>query len=219
MGVAARRERERELRRNQILDAAKHIFAEKGLSLATMDDVATHAQLGKGTLYLYFKNKEELLMGVVVRLQARMLARFDDVLGDDQNGCEQLRALLRAYADHMNEPPHAFKLAVSRWLTGVPFDDELENSSAMQSNIARLFMTVCGAIERGQADGSLRPDLPSTDAALKLWTAVNGTLLFRLQRQCLPPDSPLSSFPGKASEAIDFILEAMKPHLATGAKT
>ena len=219
MGVAARRERERELRRNQILDAAKHIFAEKGLSLATMDDVATHAQLGKGTLYLYFKNKEELLMGVVVRLQARMLARFDDVLAESQNGREQLRALLCAYAEHMNKPPHAFKIAVSRWLAGAPFDSELENSSAMQSNLSRLFTTVCSVIERGQADGSLRPDLPSTDAALKLWTAVNGTLLFRLQRQCLPPDSPLSDFAGNADEAIDFILEAMKPRAVDGATT
>ena len=60
MGIAERKEREKEQRRKAILDAAEKVFFEKGLKYSTMDDVAEEAELSKGTLYLYFKNKEEL---------------------------------------------------------------------------------------------------------------------------------------------------------------
>ena len=60
MGIAERKEREKEHRRNTILDAAEEVFFSKGINLATMDEVAERAELSKGTLYLYFKNKEEL---------------------------------------------------------------------------------------------------------------------------------------------------------------
>jgi AcrR family transcriptional regulator len=60
LGTRERREREKEHRRNQILNAAKEIFMSKGLRAATMEDIAGKAELSPGTIYTYFKNKEEL---------------------------------------------------------------------------------------------------------------------------------------------------------------
>lgn len=60
MGTLERRERERKGRRQQILIAAKELFMQKGLSLTTIEDIATRAELSQGTIYFYFKNKEEL---------------------------------------------------------------------------------------------------------------------------------------------------------------
>ncbi|MCK5408322.1 MAG: helix-turn-helix transcriptional regulator, partial [Candidatus Krumholzibacteria bacterium] len=60
MGIAERREREKEQRRIDIIDAAERVFFSKGWQAATMDDVAEAVELSKATLYLYFKNKEEL---------------------------------------------------------------------------------------------------------------------------------------------------------------
>jgi len=60
MGTRERREREKENRRNQILNAAKEIFMSKGLRAATMEDIARKVELSPGTIYTYFKNKEEL---------------------------------------------------------------------------------------------------------------------------------------------------------------
>lgn len=61
MGTHERKEREREHRREDILDAAQHVFFEKGLPTATMDEIAEIAELSKGTLYLYYKSKEDLI--------------------------------------------------------------------------------------------------------------------------------------------------------------
>ena len=57
MGVAERRQREKEERRSCIVAAAEAVFLEKGLDVATMDEIAARAEVSKGTLYLYFKEK------------------------------------------------------------------------------------------------------------------------------------------------------------------
>ena len=60
MGIIERKTREKESRRLQILEAAKKIFSSKGYNSATMEEIADAAELSPGTLYIYFKNKEEL---------------------------------------------------------------------------------------------------------------------------------------------------------------
>ncbi len=60
MGTKERRLREKERRRQLILIAAKRVFSEKGFSKSTMENIASEAELSLGTLYQYFKNKEEL---------------------------------------------------------------------------------------------------------------------------------------------------------------
>jgi AcrR family transcriptional regulator len=64
MGTRERRERERENRRSQILNAAKEIFMSKGFRAATMEDIAQKVELSPGTIYTYFKNKEELYVAL-----------------------------------------------------------------------------------------------------------------------------------------------------------
>ena len=62
MQELSRREREKLSRRNEILQAARKVFASKDYANATMEDVATAAELSKGTIYLYFQNKADLFL-------------------------------------------------------------------------------------------------------------------------------------------------------------
>jgi AcrR family transcriptional regulator len=57
-----------EARRNQILDAAAHVFAEKGFHRATTKEIAAQAGISEGTIYNYFANKPDLLVGIMTRL-------------------------------------------------------------------------------------------------------------------------------------------------------
>jgi len=61
MTTAQRRARERARRQQEILEAAKEVFFEKGIHRATVDDVAAQAEVSKGTVYLYFQSKESIL--------------------------------------------------------------------------------------------------------------------------------------------------------------
>ncbi len=68
MGIQERKEREKERRRQQIMVAAKRVFSVKGYNKATMEDIAKEAELSPGTLYLYFKNKDELFSSLTLRI-------------------------------------------------------------------------------------------------------------------------------------------------------
>lgn len=61
-----RKERERTARRDEILAAARAVFSNRGFERARLDEIAEVAEIGKGTIYNYFKNKEELFVSVIV---------------------------------------------------------------------------------------------------------------------------------------------------------
>jgi AcrR family transcriptional regulator len=60
MGIHERKEREKESRRQQIMNAARHLFSTNGFSKSTMEDIAREAEMSSGTIYVYFRNKDEL---------------------------------------------------------------------------------------------------------------------------------------------------------------
>ncbi len=66
MGVMERRRREREVRRESAIDAAMAIYEEEGYHAITMEKIAERAELSRAALYLYFKNKEEILVSAIV---------------------------------------------------------------------------------------------------------------------------------------------------------
>ncbi len=66
MGVIERRKREREIRRELAIDAAMAIYDEEGYHSITMEKIADRSELSRAALYLYFKNKEEILISAIV---------------------------------------------------------------------------------------------------------------------------------------------------------
>ena len=76
MTTKERRAREKLARRQAILAAAKAVFAEKALSATTIDEIAERAELAKGTIYLYFKSKEEMYTALMEDGLALLVQRF-----------------------------------------------------------------------------------------------------------------------------------------------
>ena len=100
MGIKERKERERERRRQQIIVAAKRIFKEKGFGRATMEDIAKEAELSPGTLYLYFKNKEDLYASLSLRILQYLGIRIEHVDRDSGGGAlAKLDELIEAMYD------------------------------------------------------------------------------------------------------------------------
>ncbi|MCB2167813.1 MAG: TetR/AcrR family transcriptional regulator [Deltaproteobacteria bacterium] len=79
MGIHERKLREREQRRRQILKAARKVFSSNGFTKTTMEDIAREAELSPGTLYLYFKNKDELYASLSVEVLEHLHERLKRV--------------------------------------------------------------------------------------------------------------------------------------------
>lgn len=174
-----------------------------------MEDIADQAQLGKGTLYLYFKTKEDLLLGIAVRRQHKLLAVYEGIVADEASGAVQLRALIETWTDHMTSSPQHLRMVMSRWVCATPFQHQ--GGEEFRSNVRQIFEVFKGAVERGQADGSVRDDLEPVRLALHLWSGANGALLSQLQQQCLPPDSILGAHAPSIDEHLDFLIDALSP--------
>ena len=97
MGIKERKEREKERRRQQIMVAAKRVFSIKNFNTATMEDIAREAELSPGTIYLYFKNKEELFASLSLRILHYMSIRLEQVHNENFQEPEQkMKALKQA---------------------------------------------------------------------------------------------------------------------------
>jgi AcrR family transcriptional regulator len=80
--------------REIILDAAEHLFARYGYRKTTVDDLARESGIAKGTVYLYFKNKEEIALGRIGRVLATLRARLEAIAASSDPPLQKLRGVL-----------------------------------------------------------------------------------------------------------------------------
>jgi AcrR family transcriptional regulator len=184
VGIQERKEREREQRRLDIVNAAERVFAKKGFGDVTMDDVAEEAELSKGTLYLYFKTNEELHFAVAARGLEVLGDMFARALEIGETGLHKVRAVGSAYSEFFHAYP-TYHAAVSYYSDAeVDWDDHsTPNALACHDQGDKVLGLLTRAIEIGMQDGTLRDDLNPTLTGLWLWTQTSGLLQFVSTRQ------------------------------------
>lgn len=91
-----RRIARREDIRDLILDAVEVLLARYGYRKMTMEDVARQVGIGKGTIYLHFPGKEDLILSHIDRIAGRVLARLEEIAGSPEAHDERLRRMLAA---------------------------------------------------------------------------------------------------------------------------
>lgn len=105
MGVKERKERERRQRKMQILEAAKALFLKNGFLNVTMNDIASATELSTGTIYLYFKNKEDIFAALAAIGSEKLDEIVDKTLSgknplDKNNITKFIRDYLAIYNDY-----------------------------------------------------------------------------------------------------------------------
>jgi AcrR family transcriptional regulator len=90
----------------KMLDAAARLFGSQRFHEVRMEDIATEAVVGKGTLYRYFKDKQELYDALLKRASEQLLGRLHDALDHIDQPRAQLEALVTAIIEFFDEQPH-----------------------------------------------------------------------------------------------------------------
>lgn len=144
----------------RILDAAVSVFAEKGFHAARVSDVAARAGVADGTVYLYFKSKEEILTAAINTAFDAFVSRAKAELAAIDSPADKLRRLARM---------HLEALGSNRDLA-VVFQMELRQSTRLLApfshhHMVDYFSLVRGAIREGQQRGIFRPDVNEKIAA------------------------------------------------------
>lgn len=175
MGIAERREREKEQRRNDIIDAAEKIFLSRGWESATMDDVATEAELSKGTLYLYFKSKEDLYLAINARGFRIMVEMFQNAILSVPTGIEKIEAIGKAFHSFSEQYPEYFDAMLIYETKDIDF---IENECASECDFygQQALTIVAQAIQVGMEDGTIRKDLEPLKTSIILWGHSTGLI-------------------------------------------
>jgi AcrR family transcriptional regulator len=90
-------------RRQEVVYQAAKVFARQGYDTTTMQELAATMGLATGALYHYFGGKEQLLLAICDQLMEPLLEQTDELLAQDRPAEEQLRALVRAWVEHVVE--------------------------------------------------------------------------------------------------------------------
>ncbi len=188
MGIQERKEREKERRRQQIIVAAKRVFSEKGFNKSTMEDIAKEAELSPGTLYLYFKNKEELYASLSLRILQYLHIRVTHVNKDAALSPEQkLSALMEAMYDVYDFDPliiiNMFHLQSSETLKNL--------SESLLEEIKQLSKKSIGAIAKIFQEGiekGIYVDRHPVALADIFWSMFSGVVLWEASKKIISAD-------------------------------
>src|SRR5215469_11620637 len=157
--LAERRQEEKERRRAEILDAAEAVVASVGWDALTMDQVARRARLSRALLYVYFKDKVDLMYGICERGLSTLRQRFVEAVSRHQLGLDQIVAIGRAYIAFSQEFPVYFDIMARCELREVNTADAAPNEAACQAAGGAMQAHMVAVLETGVRDGSIRPDL------------------------------------------------------------
>lgn len=158
MATTDRRQREKEQRRKEIIDAAERLFYSKGFDKVSMDEIADSVELSKGSLYLHFKNKDSLFFAIVDRVHKEYFQFFMHNLDKNASGCDQIRTMIRCLVQFTKD--HRDYNDMSRTygpLIWARMNTEYENILAENAIAYNIWLDQ--AIRKGIEDGSIRSDL------------------------------------------------------------
>jgi AcrR family transcriptional regulator len=177
MGTAERKQRERELRKKQILKAAEKIITKKGMQNTTMDEIAESCELSKGTLYLYFRNKEELIFSLLIMVLDNFIKIMETNLKKHETFRERFSSIGESYLEFYHKYPYQFKImnhAPEQHPEVEHTSRELE-SELMESE-TRLWGLVESVLQEGIDVGLIRPDVNPLEIGISLWASSNGMI-------------------------------------------
>ncbi len=178
MGSKERREREKLERREAIIDAAERVFFARGLESTTMQQIADEVELNKATLYLYFKNKDDLFHAIIYRGLKLLCSRLEAAAAKASSGRARTRALMEAFHLFHREHPDLIDAMHHRESPetggGAGLDALYEQKT--DEATTEVFALFTDALRLGMEDGSIRPDLDPLLFALQFWGQASGVL-------------------------------------------
>jgi len=176
MGIIERKEREKQMRRDLILQSAEAVFFEKGLRAATIDDIAAKAEVSKGTIYLYFSSKEDLYYSLISHGLSVLLKIFQDSKPEERRPWEAITGFSEAYFRFSQEQSYLYKMLAATEDPVVSEQVSPEVLSQLQQTSDHVLSYVAQFVQKGIETGDFRKDVLPYDAVILFWVSLSGIL-------------------------------------------
>lgn len=174
MGVKERRERDKAEMRARIMDAATQLFVEQGVPNVSIRKIADRIEYSPATIYLYFRDKEQLLAAVCSETFSKLRTGLAEIMREAKDPVAALRRGLRCYIDFGIEHPHHYMLTFNtpheqyHQAEGTPEFCQANETGLETFDVLRTSLKLC------RDSGAL--DFEDLEAASQsVWTFIHGT--------------------------------------------
>lgn len=166
---------EKEKKRNKIMQAALKIFSRKGYSPAAVDEVAREAGIAKGTLYLYFQDKEDLFFSTIMYVFDNLASLMQDNINENANPLEILESLAYYQLQFFSQNRDffgIFQTIINENLLGIHkrlFAELLKREMELLDYESKI-------VDRGKREGFIRKDIETQDIVISFDGMVEKTI-------------------------------------------
>lgn len=178
MGIAERKQREKNARLEQIKNTAAHLFQKKGFENTTIDEIAQLCELSKASIYLYFKSKDDLFYTII----ENVINEFSQHIGRMANNTREpadktLGKIFNEAFKLYDKNPDAYQILWKNNINVLPANKLLRLENILRSNIAHLEKV----LQTGIAQGVFK-DVETRVTSLILWGLYMGIYLQQSKR-------------------------------------
>lgn len=174
--MARRKKEPQNIHRKNISGAAERLFLKKGIENTSMNDIAKESGYSKATLYVYFKNKEELVSVLVLESMQKLYAYISQALSESNDTKERYLKICYGLVKYQEEFPFYFQMV----LETIHIDPEsthfLPEERATFSIGEQINDLLIEFLENGISCGQIRPDIEVLPTIYSFWGMLSGLI-------------------------------------------
>ena len=155
-------------KRVRILEAAEKTIARHGFYNARISEIAGEARVADGTIYLYFKSKDDLLISWFEWRMEKVVADLEAAIAGKESAAARLEAFITAHLAMVEANPAAAEVLTVELRQSTKFMKEYSNP-----RFADFLRLLAGVIRDGQLSGELDPEVPAPLAARAIFGAID----------------------------------------------
>ncbi|NCD04988.1 MAG: TetR/AcrR family transcriptional regulator [Spirochaetia bacterium] len=178
MGSIDRKNKIKEIRKNDIIDAAQEVIFSKGYNQASMDEISKQAEFSKRTVYSYFSSKEEIYFEIMVRGYNLLNEQIQNMFNENpqKTALEKIKQMGLVIYKFSTQYPNYFEAIMSYENKEEDFDIQLSNSSRDDCyNLGEiLFSYLKTTLEEGVKEGLIRDDIDVVNTSIYIWSSTIG---------------------------------------------
>lgn len=161
-----------------ILDAAKALFQEYGVAGTTVDDIAYAADCSKATIYVYFKNKDDIYYHIVYERMNSLCESVRRCFSDTMDYEKAYYSLCDILAQFEKEYPMYFEFVTGNTSIAPEIIEELPILKSIFDSGEELNKIVCAFLGMAKRNKFIRADINPFQATFVMWSSICGWILF-----------------------------------------
>ncbi|WP_455683742.1 TetR/AcrR family transcriptional regulator [Thomasclavelia sp.] len=162
--------------REQILVCAEKLFIKKGIKATSMDEIAKESKYSKATLYVYFKNKEEIINILVLKSMKKLFEYIIDALAKQTSIKEKYDCICYGLVKYQEEFPFYFDMVIDKIDINFDNKDYLYEESEIYQIGEKINMVIKSFLDEGINNGEIRFDIKTIPTIISFWAMLSGLI-------------------------------------------